>query len=116
MRCVQVLSALALQRLLQHCAETVAIGGGPMEELLPPCAHQAVALALHQANARTWVVIQVLAVGKDVLDQVARAGTPDTERTLLQPVRSLLKAFAGLSSHRNPDCRQALRQALDSGV
>ena len=41
---------------------------------------------------------------------------PEWVPTLLQPVRALLKAYAGISAHLGAGCRSALRQALDSGV
>jgi tetratricopeptide (TPR) repeat protein len=122
MRCIQVLSGLALTRLLQPCLQPVASGvcAAQSERILPPHTYRYLTRALHQANARTWTVIRIVLAGKSLTDRLARHCRAGQEGTLVHPVRALLDAldfnFPDVSPLSRMTSARALSKALHNGI
>src|SRR5215813_3370001 len=97
MRSVQVLSTLALKRLLRAAGPQGASNGTGVPELrrlLP--AEQHVARALRQANARAWAAVEVLLAGEEFWEHAQLTWERSLESEFFQPLRNFIdKASLG---------------------
>ena len=122
MRCVQVLSALALKRLLRFARQLVGRNGAQSpaaEQILPSSQH--VSRALRQANARAWVAVEVVLGGEELWERAQLTWERTLEEEFYKPIRLLLDEISLEPIDNNgPDGRrkasQALRAALGSAL
>lgn len=122
MRSVQVLSTLALKRLLRAAGPNGATNGTgvpALRKLLP--AEQHVARALRQANARAWAAVEVLLAGEEFWEHAQLTWERSLEAEFFQPLRNFIdNATLGPVEELGIDGRrkaaQALRAALASAL
>jgi len=120
MRCIQVLSSLALKRLLHGAAQGRNRNSAVAALQFPQSDHH-VARALRQANARAWVAVEVLLGGEPLWERAQLTWERSLETEFFQPLRFLLDdiALAPLDES-GPDARrkacQSLQAALGSGL
>jgi tetratricopeptide (TPR) repeat protein len=117
MRCVQVLSSLAL-RLCTY--EAVRSHGVATSELYVQFDHQ-VARALRQANARAWVAVEILLAGEPFWERAQLTWERNLEAEFFRPLRLLLDdvSLAPLDENGSEGRRKAnqhLQAALGSGL
>src|ERR1700722_11011663 len=118
MRCVQVLSTLALKRLLRCAAVPVGQNGTSrtaLQQLMPASQHMA--RALRQANARAWVAMEVLLAGDELWERAQLTWERSLDAEFFRPLRAFLdQSFFGLLDDQGADGRRntatALRAAL----
>lgn len=122
MRCVQVLSALALKRLLSQLPEPVGSNGTHAARRdLPAQSSHHVARALRQANARAWVAVEAFLAGETLWERAQLVWQRELETEFFQPLRKFLDgaSFDDLeqnSSESRRTARQALQAVLNNGL
>src|SRR6266851_5545988 len=120
MRCVQVLSFLALRRLLRYACQPVGRNGsGPSPDWIPSSHH--VARALRQASARAWIAVEVLLAGEALWERAQLTWERALEDEFFRPIRLLLDEISlSAVDEKGADGRrkasQALQAALASGL
>src|SRR5262249_20202756 len=122
MRCVQVLSTLALRRLLHAAWQPVGRNGARTivtDQLLPSSLH--VSRALRQANARAWVAVEVLLAGEELWERAQLSWERNLEEEFYKPIRLLLdevslRAIDEKGSDGRRKTSQALQAALASAL
>ena len=122
MRSVQVLSTLALKRLVRAAGPQGTNNGTgvpALRKLLP--AEQHVSRALRQANARAWAAVEVLLAGEEFWEHAQLTWERSLEGEFFQPLRTFIdKATLGVLADQGLDGRrkaaQALRAALASAL
>src|SRR5262245_35392391 len=119
MRCVQVLSALALRRLLSRSCQPVAAGEAPPQGDFPALSGYHLTRALRQANARAWLAAEVVLAGEDLWERAQVDWRRDLDAEFFQPLRALLDAtsaepLGGAEPRRQ--ARQLLESAARSGL
>jgi tetratricopeptide (TPR) repeat protein len=95
MQCSQVLSELALQRLLSHAqlnGDAPGAGRG-LRNLLSEC-EPALTRALRDANARAWLAIEVVLAGEKLWECALRTREDALDASFYQPIRDLLDAVS----------------------
>lgn len=112
MRCVQVLSGLALKRLLSRTPQPVGSNGAPhVEHTLARSGHH-VARALRQANARAWLAVEVLLAGEPLWERAQLLWERDLEAEFFRPIRDLLDRI--LDNSMEPESLSRSRQVLEA--
>jgi len=119
MRPIQVLSALAVRRLLSRLPQPAGFeaAGSPREDLLAlPSYH--VTRALRQANARAWVAVEVTLAGEELWERAQLQWQRQLDEAFFQPLRAFLNAVAplGLQGQAPRAVRHALKAATRSGL
>ena len=118
MRSVQVLSALALRRLLRAAYQPVGDNGTAVVEtdaLLPGGSH--VSRALRQANARAWVAVEVLLAGEELWERAQLTWERSLEEEFYKPIRLLLDEIPlGVIDDKGPEGRRKTIQALQAAL
>lgn len=117
MRSVQVLSRLALQRILDSHLHGGDEGPGSLfgSDLLSCMRH--VARALRQANARAWAAMEILLAGEDFWERAQLFWERDLEQEFFQPIRFLLDTVSlGPVDRLGPDARLRVRQSLQAAL
>jgi tetratricopeptide (TPR) repeat protein len=115
--CAQVLSALALGRLLRHAA-----GNGDGAGTVPPEVALAkvsthVSRALRQANERAWVAIDVLLVGEPLWERAQLGWQRSLEEDFYRPLRGFFDTICPDSpDNGSPDARRHLAEALEGAL
>src|SRR6516164_11314309 len=117
-RSVQVLSGLALKRLLCHL--TVGSNGELAPERLLRSEHH-VSRALRQANARAWVAVEALLAGEELWERAQLTWERTLEDEFFKPIRLLLDDISlaeidGRGGEARRRAGQALQAALSSAL
>jgi len=120
LQCVQVLSFLALKRILTYSGGEAA----PRRFLLDDsilAANQQVARALRQANARAWLAAEVLIAGEELWERAQVDWERPLEDSFFRPLRSFLdrvsrEPFEQLTVPEKNTLRQNLDIAIRNGV
>lgn len=116
MRCLQVLSTLALRRLRRSSPPV-----GHLDVLqLQSCSHH-IARALRQANARAWVAVEVLLAGEALWERAQLTWERSLDAEVFQPLRLFLDKFSldSLDEKNSERLRKAglvLRPALANAL
>jgi tetratricopeptide (TPR) repeat protein len=111
MTSAQALSALALRRLLQPAAGSVT-DTRPAEQFGATGSH--LARALRRANAKAWFALELLLVGRELLELLRLSGDRGTELQL--PLRSLIEAAGPFPEERVRETLASLRSAAEAGL
>jgi hypothetical protein len=116
MRCVQVLSVLALRRLLRYACQPVGSNGSALSGDWIPSSHH-VARALRQANARAWVALEALLAGEPLWERAQLTWERQLEEEFFQPIRRLLdEVDLGIIDEKGADARRKAGQALQAAL
>ncbi|MBI3408349.1 MAG: tetratricopeptide repeat protein [Planctomycetes bacterium] len=116
MRSVQVLSRLALQRILGSNLPGGDEEPGALESDLLSCTRH-VARALRQANARAWAAVEILLAGEEFWERAQLFWERDLEIEFFQPIRFLLDTVSlGPVDRLGPDARLRARQSLEAAL
>src|SRR5260370_15417296 len=118
MRCVQVLSALALRRLLRFARQPVGGNGlppGGADQFQPSSLH--ISRALRQANARAWVAVEVLLAGEELWERAQLTWERSLEDEFYRPIRLLLDEISlSVLDEKGPDGRRQAGKALQAAL
>ena len=95
MRCVQVLSTLALRRLRRWSSPSAGPNGASQLDLHQlQSSSQHIARALRQANARAWLAIEVLLAGEILWERAQLTWERSLDAEFFQPLRQFLDKFS----------------------
>jgi tetratricopeptide (TPR) repeat protein len=118
MRCVQVLSVLALKRLLRYACQPVGRNGSGRlgADKLAPAGHH-LSRALRQANARAWTAAEVLLAGEELWERAQLTWERNLEEEFFRPIRTLLDEISlHAVDERGPEARRKCSQALQAAL
>src|SRR5262249_14493414 len=94
MRCVQVLSGLALKRLLASAPQPVSAGARAAVDFLTNETRRHVTRALRQANARAWLAIEILLAGEELWERAEITWERSLQDEFFQPIRNFLDSVS----------------------